>query len=170
MKKGFFILFGFVFLGVQSVFCKGLSFELVQRSGNIKDVCEASLVFEDELMNCFFDSGFIVSNFPTVVSSSDKNDEKLFEKAFVQSSEGLADYFVQIKLFFNNLKDDEKNLPSLSQIEKVSWKIVAVKDGNLINYGERKVLDRKKLNSEFGIKDFSAAFATDLISFVNTKG
>ncbi len=170
MSKRFFILFGFVFLGIQAVFCSTISFEIVQKSGNLKELCEASLVFEDELMNCFFDAGYIASNSPAVVSSSDANDELFFEKALAQAGEGFSDYFIQVKLLFKNLKEEEKNVPSLNQIEKVSWKIVSVKNGKTINNGERKVLGKKNFDSELGIRDFSATFCADLIKFVNEKG
>ena len=55
-------------------FAKQISFQVVQHDESSKDVTEQSLVIEDEVLNKFFDYGFIVTNSDAAVSTSDSMD------------------------------------------------------------------------------------------------
>ena len=75
-----------MFYGEKAVFCgvrraagaESLAFQIVQHGGGFTNVAEPSLIVEDEIINSLFDAGFIVSNIPAALSSSKKDDERLF--------------------------------------------------------------------------------------------
>ena len=59
-------------LCAQFCFAKQVSFQIIQHDDRTDKVTEQSLVIEDELMVGLFETGYIVTNSPTVVKSSGK--------------------------------------------------------------------------------------------------
>ena len=103
MGKHKILIFSFLFL-LGSAWCSArqVSFQIVQHDGP-SELLEESLTIEDEVMNNFFDYGYIVTNSDAQVSSSEKQDEKLFNTGIGEAIEGFSDYFIQIKLFYNSI-------------------------------------------------------------------
>ena len=58
-----------------SGFCASVSFQIVQHNDSMSSVCNSVLVIEDEILNSFFNSGYIVSNSPAARSSSAAQDK-----------------------------------------------------------------------------------------------
>ena len=69
-----YILIAGLLLCAQVCFARQVSFQIIQHDERTEKVTEQSLVIEDELLSGFFESGYIVTNSPTVVSNSDAND------------------------------------------------------------------------------------------------
>ena len=97
---------GCVFAGAES-----LAFQIVQHGGGFTKVAEPSLIVEDEIINSLFDAGFIVSNIPAALSSSKKDDERLFAAGTGEAASNSFDSFLSIHLFFNNqaIQDEKKS-------------------------------------------------------------
>ena len=88
MKKIVSIFF-ILLLSCSAMFGKSLSFQVVQHNETIKDVCSTVLVLEDEILNFFFDVGYIVSNEPSVVSNSNEKDVQLWNSGFNASARAI---------------------------------------------------------------------------------
>ena len=100
-----YILIAGLLLCAQVCFARQVSFQIIQHDERTEKVTEQSLVIEDELLSGFFESGYIVTNSPTVVSNSDANDIVLYNKALGDAYEGSSDYFIQIKLIYSNYRN-----------------------------------------------------------------
>ena len=110
-------------------FAKQLSFQIVQHDDSAKEVTEQSLIIEDEVLNTFFDYGFIVTNSNAAISASKTQDEKLFKTGVGDAFNGFSDYFIQINLFF--VKDD-KSISDAADLKQVKFSITAVKTGETL--------------------------------------
>ena len=55
-------------------FAKQIQLQIVQHDDRTDTVTEDSLVIEDELLAGFFETGYIITNSPAVVSSSASDD------------------------------------------------------------------------------------------------
>ena len=133
-------------LCAQLCFARQVSFQIIQH-----DDTEQSLVIEDELLNGFFETGYIVTNSPTVVSQSDEDDVVLYNKALGDAYEGSSDYFIQIKLFYNNA------------LKQIDWSIASAATGKIIKKSSIKgsvVVDDEKGMKKISSKLISEIFDT----------
>ena len=109
-----------LFLCAQFCFAKQISFQIVQHDQRTDKVTEDSLILEDELLNGFFETGYIITNSPTVVSNSADDDQVLYNKALGDAWEGCSDFFIQIKLNYKN------------NLSTVDWTLASVSTGRTI--------------------------------------
>lgn len=122
--RNFFLGVCFLILS-EFCFCQQISFQIVQHDSSSDDVTEQSFIIEDELVEMFFENGFIVTNSPTVSSSSESQDETLWKIGLKDAKDGFSDYFIQIKLYFSKKnKDDGKSV-----FNKAEWTLVSAKNG-----------------------------------------
>jgi len=142
------LLIAGLLLCAQFCFAKQVSFQIIQHDDKTQNVTEQSLVLEDEMLNSFFETGYIVTNSPTVVSESDENDVILYNKALGDAYEGSSDYFIQVKLFYNN---------SLKQID---WSIASVATGNKIK--ESSITGSVTAADEKGMKKISSRLMSEI--------
>ena len=146
------LLIAGLLLCAQVCFAKQVSFQIIQHDEKTQNVTEQSLVIEDEMLNSFFETGYIVTNSPTVVSESDENDVILYNKAMGDAYEGLSDYFIQVKLFYNN---------SLRQID---WSIASVATGNKIK--ESSITGSVTAADEKGMKKLSSKLMSEIFDIL----
>jgi len=122
-------------------FAKQITLQIVQHDESTDSVLEASMVVEDELLNEFFNCGFIVTNTPASVSDSIVQDSKLFTDGIGDAYEGSSEYFVQIKLYYN-LAQRTKG----SDLVKVDWTLASALTG-------LKIEEKSMKNNSSDIKD-----------------
>ena len=146
------LLIAGLLLCAQFCFAKQVSFQIIQHDDKTQNVTEQSLVLEDEMLNSFFETGYIVTNSPTVVSESDENDVILYNKALGDAYEGSSDYFIQVKLFYNN---------SLKQID---WSIASVATGNKIK--ESSITGSVTAADEKGMKKLSSKLMSEIFDIL----
>ena len=116
--------------------------------GRVVTVKEDSLVIEDELLNGFFDTGYIITNSPAVVSCSASDDLILFNKAMGDAYEGSSDFFVQIKLYYTN------------SLHTIDWSVASVSTGKTIK--ESKFESSVKAFDEKGLRSVSSRLISEI--------
>lgn len=159
-KKTLLALFAGVFLGA-SGFCSSLSFQVIQHNDSLNSVCESALVIEDEILSYFFDKGFIVTNVPASVSKSDEQDKKFYQNGYNEAAGGSFDDFVQIKLYFTG--DEKQNTKvALGNMKKISWKVVSVVSGKILEEGSHDVQTEVSADNEKNVRNFANEFAVHL--------
>lgn len=123
-------------------FAKQITLQIVQHDELSDKVFESSMVVEDELLNGFFDNGFIVTNSPASVSASSLQDVNLFNTGIGDAYEGSSEYFLQIKLYYNAAQSSEK-----SDLIEVDWTLASAITGVTIkeNTIKNKYSDTKDL-------------------------
>lgn len=134
-----------------SCFAKQICFQVVQYDNSATDVTEQSLTIEDEVLNKFFEYGFIVTNAAAQVAVSDGSNEKIYKTGIGEAFNGFSDYFVQINLFFSK---DENTTSSKSDLKKIDFSIANAKTGTKLADScmeniklEHKKDDLKKVSS-----------------------
>ena len=141
-------------LCAQFCFAKQISLQIVQHDDRTDKVTEDSLIIEDELLNGFFETGYIITNSPTVVSQSAGDDLILYNKALGDAFEGSSDYFVQIKLYYKN------------SLNTVDWKIASVSTGNTIK--ESSFESSVSVMDEKGLKKISSKLISEISKILQT--
>ena len=149
--KKLILIAGFLF-AANACFAKQISFQIIQHDERTANVTEQSLVIEDELLNGFFESGYIVTNSPTVVSDSESNDTVLYNKALGDAYEGFSDYFVQVKLYYGNA------------LTKIDWTVASVATGNKIK--ESSISGSVTSSDEKGMKRISSKLISEISDFL----
>ena len=153
-KTKHFILILSVFLCAQVCFAKQISIQIVQHDIRTDKVTEDSLIVEDELLNGFFETGYIITNSPTVVSQSDEDDLILYNKALGDAYEGSSDYFVQIKLYYKN------------SLQTVDWTIASVSTGKTIK--ESSLESSQSYTDEKGLKNISSKLVSEITKILKS--
>ena len=104
-----------------STFCfaRQLCFQIVQHDNAAKELTEQSLTIEDEVLNSFFDCGYIVTNSNATVSNSQNQDETLFKTGIKDAFNGFSDIFIQINLFFEQNDENTANNSELKNIKVI---------------------------------------------------
>ena len=139
-------------LCAQVCFAKQISFQIIQHDLSTSNVSEQSLVIEDELLSSLFETGYIVTNSPTVVSDSESNDVILYNKAMGDAYEGSSDYFIQVKLFYNNA------------LKKIDWSVASVATGNKLS--ESSISGSVIASDDKGMKKISSKLISEIYDFL----
>lgn len=141
--RKFFLSVCFLILS-EFCFCQQISFQIVQHDSFSNDITEQSLIIEDELVGMFFENGFIVTNSPTVSSSTETQDETFWKTGLKDAKDGFSDYFVQIKLYFSKKnKNDEKSV-----FNKAEWTLVSAKNGKELKKNTVKTSKSADINED----------------------
>ncbi len=129
------------------LFARQISIQIVQHDTINDSVRENSLQLEDELMTVFFESGYIVTNSPAVTSKA------LIKTGMGEAYDGCSEYFVQLRLFYDEPKND---------LQKVDWTLYSVLTGKKIKESSVKEIAVTKKNT----KDLHK-LSIELISKIN---
>lgn len=139
-------------------FAKQISFQIVQHDDAAEEVTESSLTIEDEILNTFFDYGFIVTNSEAKISSVNGVDEKLYKIGVGDAFNGYSDYFIQINLFYNK---NEDSISIGSDLTKVNFLVASVQTGEIF---ADKTFNNIKLGNQ---KDDLKKVSSDLVLEIN---
>ena len=142
------ILIACVFMCANFCFAKQIQLQIVQHDDKTDTVSESSLVIEDELLAGFFETGYIITNSPAVVSSSASDDVIYFNKAMGDAFEGSSDYFVQIKLYYS------------TSLHTVNWSVASVATGKTIK--ESTFESAVKPMDAKGLKNVSSKLVSEI--------
>ncbi|MEE1213277.1 MAG: hypothetical protein UHO11_12410 [Treponema sp.] len=161
MVKRFLAALVFSVACISGSFGRSLSFQVVQHNDSLNEVCSSALVIEDEILNFFYDAGYIVTNVPAAVSKSEEQDVSFYQKGFNDASDGSFDDFVLIKLYFTGSEDENKKV-SLGNMQKLSWKVVSTKNGTVLEEGCTGVEKEVLADNEKNVREFASEFAVHL--------
>jgi len=138
-------------------FAKQISFQIVQHDDSAKAVTEQSLTIEDEVLNSFFDYGFIVTNSDAKVAVSESQDEKFYKNGVGEAFNGYSDYFIQISLFYERT---DETVTADADLKKVKFVVTSVQTGEKVAV---KSVDNIKLeHKKDDLKKVSASLVTEI--------
>lgn len=169
LKKKFFIATFLIFLFSTNLYAMTISFEILQRDSLESNVKESSYTIEDALFDYFFDRGIVLSNSLTCVSDSEKKDEQLFRKSLGEAREGGLDYFIQILVFYET-GNSSLNNSAITNVKKISWKLINVKTDNVIASGEQNPLNKKFDDVKSGIYELTKKIADEIFYKIRNNG
>ncbi len=168
LKKKFFIATFLIFLFGTNLYAMTISFEILERNSLENNVKESSYLIEDALFDYFFDKGIVASNSLTCVSDSEKKDEQLFRKSLAEAREGGLDYFIEILVFYENAKSSSNS--SITNLKKISWKLIDVKKDNIIASNEQNPLNKKFDDEKIGIYELTKKIADEILYKIRNNG
>ncbi len=102
-------------------YAQQISFQIVQHDISADYVTEQTYMIEDQLVDMFFENGYIVTNSPTVYAERESDDEKFWNDGLRDAYDGYSDYFVQIKLYYTMERKTNKGGATL---KKADWVLV----------------------------------------------
>ena len=138
----------------QFCFAKQISFQIIQYDDRTQDVNEQSLVIEDELLNGLFETGYIVTNSPTISFDSSADETALYNKALGDAYDGYSDYFIQIKVYYKNA------------LNQINWSIASVTNGKKLK--ESVITGSVTTADEKGLKKISSKLVTEITDFLKS--
>ncbi|MBQ9494224.1 MAG: hypothetical protein IJR50_01125, partial [Treponema sp.] len=142
-------------------FCWGaeISFQVVQHDDAVSEVREQTLIIEDAILEYFFNNGDIVTNEPAV-AATEKEADKIIKIALSYAADGGAQYFVQLRLFYDESTPSDLTHVSLANLKRVSWAVADVATRKEITEGKSKVprAVSGKANAD-GVKEYAASIA-----------
>jgi len=142
------IILAVIFFCANCCFAKQIQLQIVQHDDRTDAVSEDSLVIEDELLNGFFETGYIITNSPAAVSCSASDDLILFNKAMGDAYEGSSDFFVQIKLYYTN------------SLHTIDWSVASVTTGKTIK--ESQFESSVNAFDEKGLRNVSSRLISEI--------
>lgn len=166
-KKNLMAVFA-LFLAAAASFAKSLSFQILQKNDSLNTVCESALAVEDEILGYFFENGYIVSNIPAAASASDAEDFKLYSDAYNEAVNGTVDDFCFIRIYFTG-DEKENGKVSLGNMKKISWKVVSVKTGNVLEDSSSEIKAGISQNEAANVRNFASEFAMHIQKVINQK-
>lgn len=126
------VIAAFALLVCSICFAGQISVQVVQHNKAIDYVSEQSLIVEDELLNGFFDKGYIVTNSVARVSDSSETDSDLFYEGFGEAFDGSSDVFVQVKVYFTATEKKTSADIVTSRLDHIDWVMINVTTGKVI--------------------------------------
>ncbi len=153
------------FFAIHGVFAGSIAIQIIQNNpAQPEKVCAASYLFEQSIIDFFFENGHIVTNSPVYISSSDKKDADELHRSLQENSDGGMDILCRVQVDFNEAEDlTNPEALLLSNIKKVSWTNYSVASGKEISSGSGKPpkVDQNN-NNESGISEFASLVASQL--------
>lgn len=149
------ILAVLIALSGSTCFARQISFQIVQHDAGVEEVIESSLSIEDEVLNGFFEKGYIVTNSPSSVSASEVQDEKLWKTGIGEAFEGFSDYFIQVKLFYS-MSEDKRN----RNIQQIEWSVAAAKTGTIIKSASLE--NKLNVNKKDDLRKLSLSLVSEI--------
>lgn len=107
-------------------FAQQISFQILQHDETSEAVTEQSYTVEDQLIEMFFENGYIVTNSPTVAVNSNSEAAKLWKAGLKEAKEGYSNFFIQINLYYTAESLSPKGEATL---KKADWTLVYTKTG-----------------------------------------
>lgn len=155
-------LFAYV-IACSGVFAKNINFQVVQNNPGQEDVFATSYLFEQALVDFFFESGHIVSNSPVCIKGEEGEEASELKKVLVETLLGSMDYLVRVQVDYNAEKSKNANVMLLECVRGVSWKTYAASSGKLISSGKLvpEKIDNTN-NNENGIYNFASLAASKI--------
>ena len=166
MKK--IILFTLGLLLATFAYSTEVSFQILQFDATQDDVCEQTLLIEDQILEFFFDKGDIVTNEPSMVATK-KNADSLQKSALLFAENGGAKYFVCVQL--NYAPDSKaKNIVQLSNLKSVTWTAINVSTKKKVASGTKKVkVAPNSVNNADSVKSFAQDIASQIQAIAFSK-
>ncbi len=158
------------FMTFYAAFASAISFQLVQHDSGQEKIRSSSYVIEGVLFDYFFDAGHIATNIPTVISSSEADDEDLFFAALSDTKNGFCNYLIMIHVEYDSTASSNPEAVLLSNIRKVNWLVYDATSESLLEQGERSVgVVPDKANNIGGVKDLAKKLAMDINAVVRKR-
>jgi len=164
MKKIYVFLTFFLFT-LCCANAKNLNFQIVQNNPGQEDVFAMSYLFEQALVDFFFESGHIVSNSPVFIKKDDSADKAELKRALVETIIGSMDILVRLEVVFIQEKANSSEVFVLDSIKTVKWNNYNAKTGKLISTGSENPgpVDATN-NNETGVYNFASYVASQISS------
>lgn len=127
-----------------------------QKDGIQENVKDISLMFENGMMDYFFDAGCIVSGEKI---SLDEDLSVTKQKAIDASVNGFIDYLVIVKLFLDAEKDE---------IKKAEWELFSISSSKSLGKGTLSA-PKAYREKEVSIQRFGMKVSTEVYSCIKNK-
>ncbi len=118
-----------------SGFCASVSFQIVQHNDSMSSVCNSVLVIEDEILNSFFNSGYIVSNSPVFIKEDSLSDSAELKRALADTLLGGMDVLVRLEIKYDEKTANSAGALLPNSVKSVSWQNYNPKTGKIISDG-----------------------------------
>lgn len=145
------------------VYASSYSLQVIQHDEITDNVNPLSYVFEDGIMDYFFNSGNIISNTPIAAVKNASEDEHVIDKAIMDALNGYCNVMIAVILEYSS-NERVSDAASFSDLEKVDWFIMDLST-------EKKIADGSIKNSFTNINDnkksiskFTNALSRDIVS------
>jgi hypothetical protein len=121
--------------GICSVSAFSVVVMVEQLSGNQKKIKESTVVFEQAILDYFYDNGCIVSDTPLYVVSGTEQKPAVERTSYLEARNGYFDYFIIIRLALEQEKTDNPDDSLLENIRSVEWNIISIQTDSVIASG-----------------------------------
>lgn len=158
-KKGL-ISMVFLFLG-GICFASQISVQIVQHNSALDYVSEQSYIVEDELLNGFFEKGYIVTNSLAQVSKSEESDSELLYTGFGEAYDGFSDYFVQVKIYYDASKNKGPEDATQCPLDHIDWVMLKCSSGETLKTSSVKG-SKNKPGTDENVRDVSWTLISDI--------
>lgn len=118
-----------------SLHSQSFSLQLFQKNSISENVYDSSRLIEQCVLDYFFDNGYIASNNPIFISSTEKADKDEMMSSMADAKDGSLELYIKLSVFFSNKKLEKSDG---MQIDKITWSIFSLKNNSEIASGEEK--------------------------------
>jgi hypothetical protein len=165
MKCKLFVFLALFFVATMSASAASISIQIIQHDKSQDSVRSSSYKIEESLMDYFFDTGYIVTSSPAVVSNGAEEDNTAYHKAVNEALEGSFDVLVSVITEYDVKDSKQSEADVLSNIKRVSWKIINVANGKVLYSGTKEIgVVLPENDNEKGISTFAKTLAQDIDS------
>lgn len=136
MKKNRFILIAlFSLLLPLNVQAMSLIIQVMQHDSSAQSILETTRIFEESLVDVFFENGLIVSDTPIFVAKNSSTDADETKRVLSDAASGYMDFLVTVTVDFerDNLLNPEA--AQLAGMKKIGWQCIYVPAKKIVSSG-----------------------------------
>jgi hypothetical protein len=139
-------------------YCAPFAIQISQYDKTRTEVSDSSLMFEDIMLDYFFEAGYVVSNSPSNITA-DPEDAPVTQ-AINDAREGSLDYVASVVLVYDRHITTSDN-PQLA-FTYAAWRLYRVSDGRMLSTGKIQSADYFKNDAETTMRNCARSLSRDL--------
>ncbi len=162
MKKKISVIMA-LFIGVSlNLSAQAVCVGLIQNDSSQKQVRLTSMILQEEVLECLYEKGFIVTDIPPVNASKKSEIKSALQKNIDMAKEGTCIYSVSLIAEYEKDIKTDPEVARLAGLKKLNWSLIEVESKNIIKEGSIKVLSAGESDDENGVRKFIAPLLKEI--------
>ncbi|QTQ11977.1 hypothetical protein HRI96_07095 [Treponema parvum] len=138
--------------------------QVIQQYEDANETLEPTRIFAQDLVDCFFEYGDIVTDAPVILCADSHVDEDALNRVLIEAAQGYMDFFAKVTLEYEKGGFVKDGLPENGPVlKKIGWELVSVAQNKRSASGVKTIGSaRTKRLDEMEIQDFAVDVAKQI--------
>ncbi|QTQ13832.1 hypothetical protein HRQ91_04800 [Treponema parvum] len=138
--------------------------QVIQQYEDVNETLESTSIFAQDLIDCFFEYGDIVTDAPVILCADSHADEDALNRVFIEAAQGYMEFLAKVTLEYEKDGFVKDGLPdNYPVLKKIGWELISVAQNRRSASGVKPIGSvRAKRLDETEIQNFAVDVAKQI--------